>query len=34
MEKGKDNKADYHTKNHPAVHRQDKRGDFVAAPAA
>ena len=32
--KGKDNKADYHTKNHPAIHHQDKRGDYVAAPAA
>ena len=32
--KGKDNKADYHTKNHPATHHQDKRGDYLAAPAA
>ena len=32
--KGKDNKADYHTKSHPAVHHQDKRGDYLAAPAA
>ena len=31
--KGKDNKDDYHTKNHAAVHRQDKRGDYLAAPA-
>ena len=32
--KGKDDKADYHTENHPAVHHQDKRGDYLAAPAA
>ena len=32
--KGKDNKADYHTKNHLAIHHQDKRGDYLAAPAA
>ena len=30
----KNNKADYHTKNHPATHRQDKRGDYLTAPAA
>ena len=31
---GKDNKADYHTKHHPDVHHKEKKGDFVAAPAA
>ena len=30
--KDKDNKADYHTKYHPAIHHQDKRGDYLAAP--
>jgi len=32
--KGKDNKADYHTKNNSAVHIQNKRGEYLAAPAA
>ena len=31
---GKDNKADYHTKTHPAVHCQHKRGDYLTAPVA
>ena len=32
--RGKDNRADYHTKKHPAVHHQEKRGDYLCAPAA
>lgn len=32
--RGKYNRADYHTKNHPAVHHQEKRGDYLVAPAA
>ena len=31
---GKINKADYHTKDHPPSHHKEKRGDYVAAPAA
>ena len=32
--KGKDNKADYHSKNHPTIHHQNMRGEYLAAPAA
>ena len=31
---GKVNRADYHSKTHPASVYQDKRSDYVAAPAA
>ena len=31
---GKINKADYHTKDHPPSHHKERRGDYVAAPAA
>ena len=31
---GKTNRADYHTKDHPSSHHQEKRSDYVTAPAA